>query len=80
MSAVHSQSLYVVLTVISANVEGLTAGKASIHTIRNVQGAELPLSLSPRNIPIQRQAKPRILGLALVAERPHNKHGSSVFS
>ena len=35
MSAVHSQSPYVAMTVISANVEGLTASKTSI--ISNVQ-------------------------------------------
>ena len=41
--------------------------------------------MSPRNTPSQRpskakdQARPKIPGMTLVAERPHNKHGSSVF-
>ena len=41
-----------------------------------MQDTALPLSMSPRNTPSQR---PNIPGITLVAERPHNKHGSSVF-
>ena len=41
-----------------------------------MQDTTLPLSMSPRNTPSQR---PKIPGMTLVAERPHNKHGSSVF-
>ena len=41
-----------------------------------MQDTALPLSMSPRNTPSQR---PNIPGMTLVAERPHNKHGSSVF-
>ena len=41
-----------------------------------MQDTALPLSMSPRNTPSQR---PKIPGMTLVAERPHNKHGSSVF-
>ena len=44
--------------------------------MRIVQDTALPLSMSPRNTPSQR---PKIPGMTLVAERPHNKHGSSVF-
>ena len=43
VSAVHSQSP-VAMTVISANVEGLTASKASILSVINVHGAALSLS------------------------------------
>ena len=41
-----------------------------------MQDTALPLSMSPRNTPSQR---PKIPGMTQVAERPHNKHGSSVF-
>ena len=41
-----------------------------------MQDTGLPLSMSPRNTPIQRPNSP---GVTLVAEGPHNKHGSSVF-
>ena len=40
-----------------------------------MQDTAFPLSMSPRNTPSQR---PKIPGMTLVAERPHNKHGSSV--
>ena len=46
------------------------------NTIRIVQDTALPLSMSTRNTPSQR---PKIPGMTLVAERRHNKHGSSVF-
>ena len=72
MSAAHIQSPSTAMTVISANVEGLTDSKAS--TISNVEGAALPLSLSPRNTPIQRLSIP---GMALVAECPHDNNCSS---
>ena len=36
--------------------------------------------MSPKNPHrSQTQARPRILGMSLVAERPHNKYGSAVF-
>ena len=70
MSAIHSQSSSDALIGISAKNEGLTANKASILS--------LPLYMSPRNPNSQRSSK-AIPGVALVAERPHNKHGSSVF-
>ena len=41
-----------------------------------MQDTALPLSMSPRNTPSQR---PKIPGMTLVAERSHNKHGTSVF-
>ena len=78
MSAVHSQSPSVTMTVIYANVEGVTASKASILSVMcKEQHCHCPcLQETHRS---KDQARPRIPGMALVAERPHNKHGSSVF-
>ena len=66
------------MTVISANVEGLTASKASILSVmcKEQHCHCLCLQKTHRS---KDQARPRIPGMALVAERPHNKHGSSVF-
>ena len=44
-----------------------------------MQGKTLPLSISARNPQTKDQAIPSIPGMALAAEHPHNKHGSSVF-
>ena len=76
MSVVHSQSPSVAMTVISANVEGLTASKASILSVICKEQHCLCLQETHRS---KDQAMPRNPGMALVAERPHNKHGSSVF-
>ena len=78
MAATHSQSPYVVMTVISANVEGLTASKSSILSVmyKEQHCTCLSRQVTHRS---QDQASPRIPCMALVAERPHNKHGSSVF-
>ena len=78
MSAVHSQSPSRTMTVISANVEGLSANKASILAeLCKIQHCHcLCLQETHR---AKDQAKPKIPGMMLVAERPHNKHGSSVF-
>ena len=77
MSVVHSQSHSVAMTVISANVEGVTASKASILSVMcNEQHCHcLCLQETHRSMV---QAKPWIPGIALVAERPH-KRGSTVF-
>ena len=56
MSAVTSQSLSTALTVISANIEGLTAAK-TFHTIRDVQERVLSFPVSPRNTPIHQSLK-----------------------
>ena len=78
MSAVHSQSTLRAMTVISANVEGLSANKASILSeLCKIQHCHcLCLQETHR---AKDQARPKILRITLVAERPHNKHGSSVF-
>ena len=76
MSAVHSQSPSVAMTVIYANIEGLTASKASILLVM-CKEQHCHCLWSPRNS--KDQARPRIPGMALVAECPHNKHDSFVF-
>ena len=78
MSAVHSQSPSGAMTVISANVEGLSVNKVSIISeLCKIQHCHrLCLQETHR---AKDQARPKIPGMTLVAERPHNKHGSSVF-
>ena len=78
MSAVHSQCPSGAMTVISANVEGLSANKASIQSeLCKIQYCHcLCLQETHR---VKDHARPKIPGMTLVAERPHNKHGSSVF-
>ena len=77
MSAVASQSLSTALTVISANIEGLTAAKASILSEMCKRECCHCLCLqethrSP-NLP-----RPKIAGMSLVVERPHSKYGSAI--
>ena len=78
MSAVHSQSPSRAMTVISANVEGLSANKTYILSelckIHHCQCLCLQETHRAKD-----QARPKIPGMTLVAERPHNKHGSTVF-
>ena len=78
MSAVHSQSPSVAMTVMSTNIEGLTTSKASILSAmcKEQHCHSLCLKETHRS---KDQARPKLSGMALVAERPHNKHGSSVF-
>ena len=65
------------LTVIYANVEGLRANQGSIlsEMCKEQHCHCLCLQETHRS---KDQAMPKIHGIALVAERPHNKHGSSV--
>ena len=64
------------MTVISANVEGLTPSKASILSAMCKQHCQcLCLQETLRS---NDQPRPMIPGMALVSEHPHNKHGSSV--
>ena len=78
MSTPNSQGLPTALTVISANIEGLTAVKASILSVmcKDKHCQCLCLQETHRS---QTQARPKILGMALMAERPHTKYGSAVF-
>ena len=78
MSAVHSQSPSVAMTVICANVVGLTVSKASILSVMYMEKDCHCLCVQETHRS-KDQARPRIPGMALVAERPHNKHGISVF-
>ena len=79
MSAVTSQSLSTALTVISANIEGLTAAKASILTEMCKRECCHCLCLQEThrstNLP-----RPKITGMSLVVDpvRPHNKYGSAI--
>ena len=78
MSAVHSQSPSGAMTVISANVEGLSANKASILSeLCKIQHCHCPCLKETHRA--KDQARPKIPGMTLVAECPHNKHGSSIF-
>ena len=77
MSAVTSQSLSTTLTVIFANIEGRTAVKASILSEMCKRECCHYLCLQETyrstNLP-----KPKIAGMSLVVERPHNKYGSAI--
>ena len=78
MSAIHSQSSSDALIVISANIEGLIVNRASILSefCKDKHCHCLCLQETHR---AKDQARPSIPGMALVVERPHNKHGSTVF-
>ena len=78
MSAIHRQSSSDVLIVIAANIVGLTANKASILSELCKDKHCHCLCIQETNR-AKDQARPSIHGMALVVERPHNKHGSSVF-
>ena len=80
MSAVTSQSLSTALTVISANIDGLTDAKASILSeVSEMCKREcchcLCLQETHRSTNLPR---PKIDGMLLVVERPHNKYGSAI--
>ena len=78
MSVVHSQSPSGAMTAISANVESLSGNKTSILSeLCKIQHCHcLCLQETHR---AKDQARTNIPGMTLVAERPHNKHGCSVF-
>ena len=78
MSAIHSQSSSDALIVKSGNIEGLTANQASI--LSELCNDKHCHCLCLQNIHRDKhQTRPSIPGMALVAERPHSKHGNSVF-
>ena len=77
MSAVSSQSLSTALTVISANIEGLTAVKASILSEMCKRECCHCLCLQETHRSTN-HLRPKIAGMSLVVERPHNKYGSAI--
>ena len=77
MSSVDSQTSSDGLIVISANILGLIANKTSILSEMCKDKHCHCLCLQETHI-AKDQARPSIPGMALVTERPHNKHGSSV--
>ena len=77
MSAVNSQSLSTTLTVMSANIEGLTASKASILSDMYKRERCHCLCLQETHRPTN-LSRPKVAGMSLVAERPHTKYGSDI--
>ena len=77
MSAVISQRLSTVLTVISANIEGLTTSKASIlsEMCKREHCHRLCLQEANRTTNLLRF---KIVGMLLVAQHPHNKYGRAI--
>ena len=77
MSTANSQSLATALTVISANIEGFTATKASMlsEMCKREHCHCLGLQETHR---APHLAKPKIPGMTLIAERPHIKYGSAI--
>ena len=77
MSAVNSRSISTALSVISVNIEGLTASKPSILSEMCKRERYHCLFLqethTPRNL-----SRSKIAGISPVSERPHNKYGSAI--
>ena len=78
MSTSNSQGLPTALTVISANIDGLTAVKVSMISVmcKDKYCQSLCLQETHRS---QTQERPRIPGMSIVAVHPHNKYGSTIF-
>ena len=77
MTAENSQNLSTALTVISANIEGLTASKASILSEICKKECGHCLCLQETHLPTN-LSRPKIAGMSLVDERPHSKYGSAI--
>ena len=77
MSTPNSHGLPTALTVVSANIEGLTAVKASMLSVKCKDKYCQCLCLQETHRS-QTQAMPRIPGMSLVAERPHNRYDLKV--
>ena len=78
MSTTRSQSLSSALTVISTNIKGLSAVKASmLLDLCNEQLCYcLCLQETHRGA---RKARPRIPVMTIISEHPHDKYGSAIF-
>ena len=79
MSTVNSNRLSTPLTVISANIEGLTltASKASMLSERCEREQCHCLCLQETHR-APHLARPKIPGMTLIVEQPHIKYGSSI--
>ena len=77
MCTVNRHSLSTALTVISANIEGLTASKASmLYEKCKREHCHCLCLQETRRAP--HLARPNIPGMPLIAERPHIKYGSAI--
>ena len=77
MSDANSQNLSTTITVISANIEGLTASKASmLSEMCKREHCHCLCLLETHRAP--HLARSKITGMTLVAERPHTKYGSTI--
>ena len=76
MSTVNNQSLSTALAVILANIEGLTASKASISEMCKSEHCHC-LCLKETHI-VPHLARPKLPGITLITERPHIKYGSAI--
>ena len=77
MSAVNSQNLSTALTVISANIEGLSASKASLLS-EMCQRDRCRCLCLPETHRGADSFRPKIDGMSFVAESPHKKYGSAI--
>ena len=77
MYTVNIQSISMALTIISANIEGLTASKASMvsEMCKREHCHCLCLQETHR---APHLARPKIPGMTLIAKRPHIKYGSAI--
>ena len=77
MSIVNRQSLFTALAVISANIEGLTASKASMLSEMCKREYCHCLCLQETHR-APHLARPKIPGMTLIVRRPHIKYGSAI--
>ena len=75
MPTTSSQSFSCALTVISANIEGLSPDK--VYMISDLCKEQHCLQETHRGA---RKARPGNHGMTLLAERPHDKYGNDIFS
>ena len=78
MSTTSSHILSSALTVISANIEGLSALKASMLSDLCKEQHCHCLCLQETHSG-ERKPRPKIPGMTHVAERPHDKYGGAIF-
>ena len=79
MSDANSQDISTAMTVISANIEGITTSNASMLSTMGQREREHCHCLCPQETHrTPHLARPKITGITLVAERPHIKYGSAI--